>query len=49
MPKYKDCTLLQQTFFNLMSSYDINYRETLDVKVTAIAEALGVKFKKKMR
>ncbi|MBP5700408.1 MAG: hypothetical protein J6W71_06150 [Methanobrevibacter sp.] len=42
-------TVLQQTFFNLGAAQDIRYRKDLDVKLTALCESMGVKFKKVKR
>ena len=39
-------TLFQQTFFNICAAEDIVYKKNLDVKLTALCEAAGVKFKK---
>ena len=39
-------TVFQQTFFNIQSAEDIIYKKNMDVKLTGIAEALGVKFKR---
>ena len=43
-PGYWDMTLFQQTFFNVCAAEDIVYRKNLDVKLTALCEAVGVKF-----
>lgn len=44
-PSYWDMTLFQQTFFNVCAAEDIVYKRNLDVKLTALCEAVGVKFK----
>ena len=42
-----DATLFQKQFFFLMAVGDVNYRETLDVRLKGIAKGVGVEFKKK--
>ena len=44
-PPYWEQTLFQQTFFNVCAAEDIVYKKNLDVKLTALCEAVGVKFK----
>ena len=39
-------TLLQNAFLNIMSAKRISFLRGLDVKIQALAEANGVKFKK---
>lgn len=39
-------TVFQQSFFNIGAAEDIVYKRNLDVKLTALCEAAGVKFKK---
>ena len=39
-------TLLQNAFLNIMSAKRISFLRGLDVKLQALAEANGVKFKK---
>lgn len=43
---YADATLLQQAFLNMMSAKAIGYEQGIDVKLKAIAESMGVKFRK---
>lgn len=43
---YMDCTALQQYFISAMSAYDVNYSKNIDLKLKALCEANGVKFKK---
>ena len=43
----KDSTQFQQAFLSIMASKDIGFEENLDMKVKALCEANGVKFKKK--
>ena len=38
--------MFQQAFFNICAGEDIIYKKNLDVKLTALCEAMGVKFKK---
>lgn len=47
MDNYNDATLLQQSFFNIMSAKQYSFQQGVDAKLKAIAESLGVKFKKK--
>ena len=42
-------TLLQRTYFNICAAEDITYKQNLDVKLTALCEAAGIKFKQKKR
>jgi len=42
-------TVFQQTFFNIHSAEDIIYRKNIEVKLTSMAEALGVEFKETKR
>ena len=49
IPKYWDMTLLQRTYFNFCAAEDITYKQNLDVKLTALCEAAGIKFKQKKR
>ena len=42
-----DATVHQRFFLSLMAAQDISDNLTLDAKITAIAESLGVKFKNK--
>ena len=39
-------TLLQNAFLNIMSAKKYSFLKGLDVKIQALAEANGVKFKK---
>ena len=39
-------TLLQNAFLNIMSAKKYSFLQGLDIKVKALAEANGVKFKK---
>ena len=39
-------TLLQNAFLNIMSAHKYAFVKGLDVKIRALAEANGVKFKK---
>lgn len=43
---YVDCTLYQQIFLGLMAAEDINFERKIEGTLRAIAESLGVKFKK---
>ena len=45
-PPYMEQTVFQQSFFNIGAAEDIVYKQNLDVKLTALCEAAGVKFKK---
>jgi len=40
-------TLFQQVFFSICSTEDIVYKKNIDMKLTALCEAMGIKFKKK--
>lgn len=40
-------TLQQRIYFNFCAAEDISYKKNLDVKLSALCEALGVKFKQK--
>jgi len=42
-----ESTQFQQAFLSIMASKDIGFEENLDLKVKALCEANGVKFKKK--
>ena len=42
---YEDCTVLQQYYISSMAAYDVNYSKNIDLKLKAIAESMGVKFK----
>lgn len=42
-----DATLFQKQFFMLMAVEDMNYKSSIDVKLTGIAKGVGVEFKKK--
>jgi hypothetical protein len=39
-------TLLQNAFLNIMGAHKYSFLKGLDIKVKALAEANGVKFKK---
>lgn len=45
MDKYSECTMFQQSFLSFMAADDINYMETIDIRLKALCEAMGVKFK----
>ena len=40
-------TLFQQAFFSIGAANTIQFNNTVDMKLTALCEAVGVKFKKK--
>lgn len=42
-----DSTLFQKYWIIAMASQDIQYHETIDMKLTGIAKGVGVEFKKK--
>ena len=42
-----ESTQFQQAFLSIMASKDIGFEENLDMKVKALCEANGVKFKKR--
>ena len=46
-PNLSDSTQFQQAFLSIMASKDIGFEENLDMKVKALCEANGVKFKRK--
>ena len=48
-PSYWEQTLFQQVFFSICAAEDITYKQNLDVKLTALCEAAGIKFKQKKR
>lgn len=48
-PPYWEQTLFQQVFFSICTAENITYKQNLDVKLTAICEVLGIKFKQKKR
>jgi len=39
--------MFQQTFFSIGAAQDIIHRKNIDVKLTALCEAVGVKFEKR--
>ena len=41
----KDATLHQRYFLMLMSAEDINYQNSIDLKLTGIAKGVGIEFK----
>jgi len=43
----KDSTQFQQAFLSIMASKDISFEENIDMKIRALCEANGIKFKKK--
>jgi hypothetical protein len=43
----KDSTQFQQAFLSIMASKDIGFDENIDMKIRALCEANGIKFKKK--
>jgi len=43
----KDSTQFQQAFLSIMASKDIGFEENIDMKIRALCEANGIKFKKK--
>jgi hypothetical protein len=45
--RFFDATEYQQYWLMLMSARDLNYDDTIDVKLTGIAKGLGIEFKKK--
>ena len=44
---YEDCTLFQQHFLALMAVHEINHERSVDNKLNAICEVLGIKIKEK--
>ena len=44
-----DATLYQKHFLMLMAVQDLNYMDTIDIKLEGIAKGVGVEFKKKGR
>ena len=47
IPLFEDMTSLQQHFLIISASKKVHYEETIDLRLKAIAEALGVEFKEK--
>ena len=46
-PTYKDMTVLQQTFLSFSVGYELIETDNKQIRLQAIAEAMGVKFKEK--
>ena len=44
-----DATLFQKHFLMMMAVKDLNYMDTIDVKLEGIAKGVGVEFKNKRR
>ena len=45
----RDATLFQKHFLMMMAVKDLNYLDTIDVKLEGIAKGVGIEFKNKRR